>query len=64
MPTNSIHVIPSEMPPILTFSEQNADGDDQREGKHGMGDAVAENKVYNHSILTYFCAFCRVRVQN
>ena len=26
------------------FSEQNADGDDQREGQHGMGDAVAEEQ--------------------
>jgi len=26
------------------FSEQNADGDDQCEGQHGMGDAAAEEQ--------------------
>ena len=44
MPTKSIHVTPSETPADLDSSQQDADGDYQRENQHGMGDAAAEKE--------------------
>ncbi len=52
------HVIPSlDAAPILTFPEQNADGDDQREGQHGMAMPLFEEQGV--TTIIPFCTNCQ-----
>lgn len=52
-------LIPSEMPPILTFPSKMPMVMTNAKVSTAWAMPLPKNKVCNHSILTYFCANCQ-----